>query len=180
MKCVYCSVEVEEGDNFCSNCGKRLPTSTEEEFIGKFFKEGYGYDEILHHLSSNNIVISLRTLKRRLKNLGLTRNDRAVSQDFLRNTIENEILGPASQMGYRSMWHLLGCSRGIFVSRDRVMEMAKIVDPRAVVQRRTRRLKRRLYCSSGPNDCWHLDGYDKLKPFGAFPYMAALMVIVGN
>lgn len=28
------------------------------------------------------------------------------------------------------------------------------------------RLKRREYLSPGPNFIWHLDGYDKLKPFG--------------
>ena len=31
---------------------------------------------------------------------------------------------------------------------------------------RKRRLVRRIYRSAGPNAAWHMDGYDKLKPFG--------------
>lgn len=31
---------------------------------------------------------------------------------------------------------------------------------------RARRLKRRIYHNPGPNHVWHVDGYDKLKPFG--------------
>ena len=27
-------------------------------------------------------------------------------------------------------------------------------------------LKRRSYVNQGPNDSWHMDAYDKLKPFG--------------
>ena len=34
--------------------------------------------------------------------------------------------------------------------------------------RRSRALQRRRYSSPGPNHTWHVDGYDKLKPFG-FP-----------
>ena len=35
------------------------------------------------------------------------------------------------------------------------------------VQHRTaRRFTRRSYFSSGPNFLWHIDGYDKLKPYG--------------
>ena len=29
-------------------------------------------------------------------------------------------------------------------------------------------LARRIYCSNGPNDVWHSDGYDKIKQYG-FP-----------
>ena len=39
------------------------------------------------------------------------------------------------------------------------------VDPQGVAYRKKRCLKRRRYVSRGPNLCWHMDGYDKLKPF---------------
>jgi hypothetical protein len=39
------------------------------------------------------------------------------------------------------------------------------LDPEGTHLRRTHRLKRRVYCAKGPNYIWHLDGYDKLKPF---------------
>ena len=32
--------------------------------------------------------------------------------------------------------------------------------------RRRKKLKIRCYRSLGPNDCWHIDGYDKIKRFG--------------
>ena len=34
--------------------------------------------------------------------------------------------------------------------------------------RRRKRLRRRKYRAPGPNYCWHVDGYDKFKPYG-FP-----------
>lgn len=41
----------------------------------------------------------------------------------------------------------------------------RIVDPTGVAGRMNRRL-RRTYRSRGPADCWHIDGYDKLKCYG--------------
>ena len=38
---------------------------------------------------------------------------------------------------------------------------------------RNARLRRRAYRNYGPNDTWHCDGYDKLKPFG-FPIHACI------
>ena len=42
----------------------------------------------------------------------------------------------------------------------------KELDPVGVDARWRRILRRRLYYSKGPIWVWHLDGYDKLKPFG--------------
>ncbi|KAK3754800.1 hypothetical protein QZH41_020103 [Actinostola sp. cb2023] len=44
----------------------------------------------------------------------------------------------------------------------------KEIDPNGVEERAKRRLRRRNYVSSGPNFCWHIDDYNKLKPYG-FP-----------
>jgi hypothetical protein len=35
-----------------------------------------------------------------------------------------------------------------------------------VQSRKKKRLRRRAYHTKGPNYVWHIDGYDKLKPFG--------------
>lgn len=40
------------------------------------------------------------------------------------------------------------------------------MDPSGVAARVKRKLKRRHYRSKGPNYIWHLDSYDKLKPYG--------------
>ena len=42
----------------------------------------------------------------------------------------------------------------------------KRVNPEGVDLRSRRAFRRRLYSVQGPNYMWHLDGYDKLKPFG--------------
>lgn len=42
--------------------------------------------------------------------------------------------------------------------------MMIVLDP--IEQRSRRRFVRRVYHSLGPNHVWHIDGYDKLKPYG--------------
>ena len=46
------------------------------------------------------------------------------------------------------------------------MKLMRVIDGQAVERRRKRRLLRHRYICPGPNDVWHIDGYDKLKPFG--------------
>ena len=64
------------------------------------------------------------------------------------------------------LWHILRLRHHINVPRRLVESMLREVDPNGVEQRKHRCLKRRTYVSPGPNFCWHIDGYDKLKPFG--------------
>lgn len=46
------------------------------------------------------------------------------------------------------------------------MEITRELDAEGVQLRRRRKLLRRTYHSPGPGYCWHIDGYDKLKPYG--------------
>ena len=55
-----------------------------------------------------------------------------------------------------------------FVPRSVVMNSLREIDPSGTSDRRRHRLTRRTYFSLGPNFCWHIDGYDKLEPYG-FP-----------
>ena len=128
-------------------------------------------DEIIGLLQSQHCIrICLRTLKKRFKCLGLSRKYSYTNENVrkVESTVLSEIQGSSSDMGYRSVWHHLRCNRGVFTSRNFVMRMIKNMDPEGVSRGRRHRLKCRSYRSDGPNDCWHLDGYDKLKPFG-FP-----------
>ena len=52
------------------------------------------------------------------------------------------------------------------MTQDTVRVIQQLLDPEGVEARRRHRLIRRTYKSSGPNETWHIDGYDKLKPFG--------------
>ncbi len=46
------------------------------------------------------------------------------------------------------------------------MMLLAILDPQGTAQRKTQRLNHRIYLNKGPNFLWHMDGYDKLKPYG--------------
>lgn len=63
------------------------------------------------------------------------------------------------------MWKIIQ-SHGIPVRRSSVMEILRELDPEGVMSRKKKRLRRRLYSVPGPDYLWHIDGHDKLKPFG--------------
>lgn len=122
----------------------------------------------------HGIHISLSTLKRRLRDYELKRRNSAVlNQNAVRKIIREELDGPSCMSGYRAMWHTLRLKYGLCIPRSTVQSLLKEVDPFGTEERRKHRLKRRTYSSNGPNECWHVDGYDKLKPFG-FPIHGAV------
>ncbi|KAL3973486.1 ADP-sugar pyrophosphatase / 8-oxo-dGDP phosphatase / ADP-D-ribose pyrophosphorylase [Sarotherodon galilaeus] len=55
---------------------------------------------------------------------------------------------------------------GLRVRKEDVHLVLKELDPRGVALRQARRFTRRNYFSKGPNFIWHMDSYDKLKPYG--------------
>ena len=57
-------------------------------------------------------------------------------------------------------------THGLNVTRETVRLIVEDLDPDGVSRRQRRRLLRRSYFSCGPNYIWHIDGQDKLKPFG--------------
>ena len=64
------------------------------------------------------------------------------------------------------MWRTLRTKYNLVVSQEVTRDMLRQIDPVNVENRRRHRLTRRTYTSKGPNDTWHLDGYDKLRPYG--------------
>ena len=138
----------------------------ENDLISYYFRSGYTYLEICEFLKLHDISMSLSSLKRRLKDLGLTRKDTYIVNDNeLKVAIEEEITGSGCFLGYRKVWARLR-KKGIVVKRKRVMTMLKQLDPEGVESRTKKRLRRRLYHAKGPNFIWHIDGHDKLKPYG--------------
>ena len=161
---------------FCEQCGRAIRQEhlTQQDVIGEseeiviteYFKDGYPYDTILKMLKEcHNINISLRTLKRRLKHYGLNKNIN-ISLEAFKNVLKRVIKGPRSSIGYRNMQKFLYNTLGIRVPRNIVMITLREIDSEGVLIRRSRKLRRRCYRSNGPNDVWHVDGYDKLKPYG--------------
>ena len=55
---------------------------------------------------------------------------------------------------------------GLVVAKETVRHALRVFDPDGVERRLRHRLQRRQYSGRGPNFLWHIDGYDKLKPFG--------------
>ena len=79
--------------------------------------------------------------------------------------IQAQILGSGRLHGYRWM-HLKCIQNGLRVDRETVRLLLLLLDPIGVATRRRGKLVRRRYFSKGPNYIWHLDSYDKLKPYG--------------
>ena len=113
---------------------------------------------------THNIVMSRRTLQRRLKQYQLYRRKHSDLLDvalFITEAVESS----SEMLGYRMM-HLKCVHEGLSVSQNDVRLLLQIIDPDGVSLHSRRRLKRRKYYSRGPNFTWHFDSYDKLKPYG--------------
>ena len=143
-----------------------IPTC--EELIQRYFKKGFNYQKILLFLLRyHGIEMSLRTLNKKLRDLGLKRKNIDYNIDHVRHHIQQELDGPGCSGGYRAVWRTLKMG-GIQVPREVVHLVLKELDPGGVSERRSNTLRRRVYHTPGPNYSWHIDGYDKLKPYG-FP-----------
>lgn len=62
--------------------------------------------------------------------------------------------------------HATCLQHGYVVSREEVRILLTVLDSAGVNTRKRRKLRRRQYHSKGPNSTWHIDGNDKLKPYG--------------
>ncbi|XP_046564869.1 uncharacterized protein LOC124273639 [Haliotis rubra] len=84
----------------------------------------------------------------------------------VRRAVQEELNGSGAYLGCRSMRSRLQSSYGLSVPRDTVLQLQRELDPEGVEMRSRHRLSRRVYTNKGPNYLVHIDGYDKLKPFG--------------
>lgn len=138
-----------------------------DSLVEGYFRLGINYVEILAFLiMCHGINLSMRQLKRILRERGLTRRKQQSPVNEIVDAIENELEGSGRLIGYRLMHQKLGLSYGLVVDRETVRVVMKALDPEGVERRSRHRLVRRKYHAGGPNFIWHIDGYDKLKPFG--------------
>ena len=137
-----------------------------ENLVQGYFLRGFTYQEIISFLAlAHGITISLRQLLRILRKMGLTRKREKSSSRDIMDALMDELKGSGSSVGYRDMHqHLIG--RGNKIDRENVRLALNIADPQGVAKRSKHRLVRRKYVTNGPNYSWHIDGNDKLKPFG--------------
>lgn len=172
-ECNHCGVLLKFSYQYCPQCGACATEDVDDEFderaiITQYFQRGFEYDRIVELLErEHDILMSTRTLKNRLKEYNLKRRGVVYDEGIVRQRIEGILNGPGCMGGYRSVWHTLQME-GVQVPRDVVASIVKELDPEGCALRKAKRLKRRKFRSPGPNYCWHVDGYDKLKPYG-FP-----------
>lgn len=137
-----------------------------EELIKRYYTLGLQQSEILAFLNLvHGIEISQRTLKRILKKLNLYRRNYYSNLTDVVKFIQHEISKSGQLHGYRWM-HLKCLQNGFVVTQEIVRELLNILDPQGVYVRKRKRLRRRRYYNKGPNYVWHMDSYDKLKPYG--------------
>ena len=176
MFCSSCGQNCPLEAEYCHKCGNRLQQNATEreasvdELIEGYFHRGYPYQVIVGLLEKQDGVrMHVRTLKRKLKDLGLKRKAANHDEDIVRELIKQEMQGAGSLAGYRYIWHALRLRHHVNVPRSQVASIMKEIDPQGVQERRSRRLKRRAYVSYGPNFCWHLDGRCKLGYKSSYP-----------
>ena len=148
--------------------------SDRDSLITTYFNLGFTYNEILAFLLlSHGIKLSLSQLKRVLKSRRLRRRKNASRITEVINAVEEELGGSGNSIGYRQMHQRILVDHSLVVARETVRIILKTLDPEGVLLRSRHRFRRRTYSVKGPNYMWHLDGYDKLKPFG-FPIHGAI------
>lgn len=138
-----------------------------EELVQFYFNRSYSYDEIMGFLLFvHNVFIGKKTLYRIIKRLKLRRNGVESSlQDIVHTILQLRSKGYVN-LGYRSLWKLLNNVCGIRATQTTTRLALQVLDQDGVQARLRRRLVRRQYGSKGPCHCVHIDGYDKLKPYG--------------
>jgi len=135
------------------------------DIIHDMFENGLTYREIRHVLSHRyGVDVSLRHFKQILETLGLKRR-KYTDIDSVICFIRNEIRQSGQQHRYR-MTAVRCNENGLSVRMEDVRQFLVHLDPEGVSLRRARSNRRRAYYAAGTNYIWHLDGYDKRKPFG--------------
>ena len=134
--------------------------------IKEYFRHGYSYNEILGLLSKQHgIMISTRTLYRILRKHGLYRKSNQSSFQLVIQFIAAQLTSSGSCIGYRQMRQRC-VMNGFRINKNNVLTIMRELDPEGIELRKRNCLRRRKYYSCGPNWVWHIDGYDKLKPYG--------------
>ena len=117
--------------------------------------------------NQHGIDISLRQLHRLLHQQNLYKRYHKDTVNVVLEAIKADIDGPSTNLGCRSIHQKL-IHNGLNTDRETVGLCLKTIDPEGVKRRKAPQFKRRKNVSQGPNFMWHIDSYDKLKPFG-FP-----------
>ena len=104
-----------------------------DDLIESYFHLGLEYTEILLFLVfSYGIDLSLRQLKRILRAKRLGRRRKASDLREVLQTVEEELRGSGSNVGYRQMTQRLVNDHRLVVGKETVRELVKTLDPEGV------------------------------------------------
>ena len=138
-----------------------------EDFVKYYFSRLYTTKEICGFLMlQHGILVSFSTIERIKRRLGLRRRQNQAPLLLVVQKIYELRAEGFTNLGYKSMWRLLNTHHNLTVSQENVRICMHLIDNTGVNLRRRHRLQRRSYYNNGPNYMMHIDGYDKLKPFG--------------
>ena len=144
----------------------RQKMESRDDLVEFYFSLGIPYKQIAFTLSrKHGCLISERSVKRVLRRNGLFRRKGYTNLETVVRFISRELQGSGSCHGYRWMYEKCKLN-GLIVRKEHVRAILSALDPVGTEIRRSRRLHRRTYFSKGPNFIWHMDSYDKLRPYG--------------
>ena len=113
-KCGFClQNHLNDYFDFCPSCGTEVCSEVasgddERSIIEYYFSRGYTHESIVKLLSKqHSIHIGERTLRYRLQSYGLRRRCPVYDLAEVRQRVAEQLDGPGSMGGYRSVWHTL-------------------------------------------------------------------------
>ena len=140
--------------------------ASQDELVAFYQHHLYTVSDILCVLLfRHHMVTSRRSVNRIIKRLGIRMRQNQHPLVIILRAIQHLHAWGYSDVGYRTIWRILNVTLGLRFSQRTVKTILQVVDT-GVRRRTAHRRRRRMYHGVGPNGVIHIDGYDKLKPFG--------------
>ena len=140
---------------------------TRDERVAVYYHRGFAIKEIVGFMAlQHDTILSERTVHRILRSQGLYRRQNQSELLDVVAAISQELSGTGQNAGYRQMRQRLLVHHGIVATCETVRLALSVIDPNGVILRQSNALTRRVYRNAGPNFAIHLDGWNKLKPYG--------------
>lgn len=140
---------------------------TRDDLIALYYHAGYTVQEVIGFLAvRHDIAVSERHIHRILRRMNLLRRNKESLLEDVVQAILLELSGSARNIGYRAMRRRLMTNHDINATGETVRLALSVLDAEGVLARTRHVFHRRQYLSKGPNLSVHIDGWDKLKPYG--------------
>lgn len=139
-----------------------------KDVIKDYYFRCYSY-RLIHYLleSRHDYRISFSYLQKKvIPSLGLRRRGSITDTD-LNDIFKQAVLEVSNGVGgAEQLRRTLTEKHRLRITRQLSRDLVSLIDREGVSWRKRHRLRRRKYFTKGPNYAWHLDGYDKLAPYG--------------